>query len=402
MTLHDVAPTASPPDVARLTPAAKIFTIGVLVLLLVIIWLARDALAPYVLAVLIIYMLLPVVHWMERMLPKHGIMGRLTRPIAAIGSTLLAIGVFVLLIGTLLNPIIDETQEMLLNFSSYWDQVTENNPDIHKAYEQYVPDGMQDWISTHLPQIAGDLIAGVESITSWFLNTTGSAVSAMFALVSIPLFIVYYLIDEKSTAHALRAQFPRSWSEDVVAWFQIFDRIFGAYTRGVILEACIVGVITGFGYWAIGVDLFLPLGVIALVGEIVPIIGPWLAFFISFPVILATQPDLAIPAMLAFFVIQLLEGWFLAPQIQGNSNDFTNSGTLVILAIGGAVGGGLGMVLALPAAGLIRAFSVYTFMRLQGHSVNDALHTLPVFRREKDLVAATSSLPAPGPNAGSS
>ncbi len=78
----------------------------------------------------------------------------------------------------------------------------------------------------------------------------------------------------------------------------------------------------------------------------------------------------------------MLEGWFLAPQIQGNSNDFTNSGTLIILAIGGALAGGLGVVFALPAAGLVRALTVYTFLRLQGHDPEGAINGLRIFREE--------------------
>lgn len=386
----------SPPEFGpRLTPPTKIFTLGLLALLLLIVWLARHALAPYIVAMLVIYMLLPVVHWLERILPKHGLLGRFARPIAAIGSALIALGALLLLIGTLLNPIINQTQELFDNFSVYWDELQTNNPTFREAYEEFVPDKMQDWISAHIQQIAQDFLNGVASVVGWLLHTTGSAVATVLALVTIPLFIVYYLIDEKSTSRSLRAQFPVSWSEDVFAWFRIFDRIFGAYTRGVILEASIVGVITGFGYWVIGVDLFLPLGVVAFVGEIVPIIGPWIAFFISFPVILATQPELAIPAMVVFLVIQMLEGWFLAPQIQGSSNDFTNSGTLVILSIGGAVGGGLGMILALPAAGLLRALAVYTFLRLQGHGVDQALQALPAFRHEGETSPA-QDLPESG------
>ncbi|MGN6031982.1 MAG: AI-2E family transporter [Thermomicrobiales bacterium] len=371
------------PDHIALTPAAKLFTVGLLVGLIVILWLARAALAPYIIGVLVIYMLLPIVHRIESWFPRTGRLGAISRPVAAISAAGLALVAIVLLVGTLFNPIVDQTEAMLDEFSTYWDDIQAENPTFRDFYEDHVPAPVQEWITAHVQQIANDLISGVASVVGWLLHTTGTAISTVLALVSVPLFIVYYLIDEKWTARTLRAQFPFSWSEDVIAWFRIFDRIFGAYTRGVMLESTIVGVITGFGYWAIGVELFVPLGVVAFVGEIVPIVGPWLAFFVSFPVILATQPHLAVPAMLTFFVIQMLEGWFLSPQIQGNSNDFTNSGTLLILAIGGAVGGALGMVLALPAAGLIRALSVYTFRRLQGDLPDIALAALPAFHRQE-------------------
>jgi predicted PurR-regulated permease PerM len=382
-----------------LTRAATIFSILALGLLLWLVWLARESLGPYVISILFIYMLLPVVHAIERLLPDQGPLARASRPIAAVGASVLALVLALILIGTLLGPVIDETEEMLLNFSTYWQTIKADNPDILSTYRDVVPEGIQAWLESHIQQIGQDLVNGIASVAGWLLQTTGSAVSTVLALVSIPLFITYYLIDQKATARTLRAQFPTAWSEDGIAIFRIVDRIFGAYTRGVILEAVIVGTITGFGYWLIGVDVFLPLGVVAFVGEIVPIIGPWIAFFISFPVVLATQPELAIPALALFLVIQLLEGWFLAPQIQGHSNDFTNSGTLLILAIGGAVAGGLGIILALPAAGLLRALAVYTFLRLQGNGPEAALGHLPAFRAQPGRESRTRSS-RPEPEAG--
>ena len=140
-----------------------------------------------------------------------------------------------------------------------------------------------------------------------------------------------------------------------------------------IFEAVLVGFITGFGYWAIGVNLWAALGVIAFAGEIVPILGPWIAFLISFPVVLATQPEKALPAIALFGVIQLLEGWIIAPRIQGHSVDFSASATLIILAIGGALGGGLGIVISLPTAAIIRAFIVYIDRRLSGMTPAEAV-----------------------------
>ena len=147
---------------------------------------------------------------------------------------------------------------------------------------------------------------------------------------------------------------------------RIADRLMASYTHGVLVSSVVVGMITGFGYWIIGVELWLALGVIAFLGEIVPILGPWIAFFISFPVILVTQPEKAIPAIVIFGVIQALEGWFISPRIQADSIEFPTAVVLVALAIGGAVAGGIGVVLALPVAAIARALLVYTMRRLNG------------------------------------
>ncbi len=367
------------------TRAARIFAIVMLLVVAGLLWLARDALGPFIVGILLIYILLPLVKWIERHLPEQGFIGRKRRPIAAIMGALFAVGVLAVLIGALIGPVIDDTREVLDNLQQNWEQAKAENKDFRTIYEDYVPEQLQTWIDSHTDDIGRAISSGAGAALSWIAWVTGSAISSIMAFVSIPLFVLYYMMDQKSTTTNLRRQFPKLWADDAIALFKIFDRVFGDYTRGVVIESVIVGFITGAAYWIIGVNLFLPLGVIAFMGEIVPIVGPWLAFIVSFPVILATQPDKAIWAMAVFLVIQVLEGWFLAPQILGQSSDFTRSGTIFLLAVGGAIGGGLGVVLALPVTALIRAVGVYIHHRLNGHDPETAMSMLNVFQREQKL-----------------
>jgi predicted PurR-regulated permease PerM len=180
-----------------------------------------------------------------------------------------------------------------------------------------------------------------------------------------------------------RHQGPRSWAGDTLALLQIVTRVFGSYTRGVLVESIIVGIITGLAYFLIGVEAWLPLAAIALVGEIVPIIGPWVAFFLSLPVILATQPDKAVLALGLFVAIQILDGWLLAPRIRGGSLHFRSVPSLIVLVVGGAVAGPPGVILALPAAALLRDISLYTSYRAKGLSPAAALSKLPTFQPEQ-------------------
>jgi predicted PurR-regulated permease PerM len=188
------------------------------------------------------------------------------------------------------------------------------------------------------------------------------------------------------TRHAVvrrqdRGVYPRASAGDVLALVRIFGRVFGAYTRGVIIESIIVGVIAGLGYYLIGVHLWLQLGVIALIGEIVPIVGPWIALLISLPVILTTQPDKTVLALGLFVVIQILEGLFLAPRIQGGSVNLTPVASLIALAIGGIIGGPLGVILALPVVALMREIALYTSYRAEGLSPAEAMSRLPLSGR---------------------
>lgn len=165
---------------------------------------------------------------------------------------------------------------------------------------------------------------------------------------------------------------------------RIVTRVLGSYTRGVIAESIIVGIVISLGSFLIGLDAWLLLGAIALAGEIVPIIGTWIVLSISLPVILVTQPDKAVLALGFFVVIQIVDGWFLGPRFQGGSLHFSLLATLIIVASGGVIAGPLGMILALPAVALLRDITRYTSYRVGGQSPSAALGRLPLFQRDEE------------------
>lgn len=377
---------AAPEDVERSTAAStprlgvrEVYGLAVVVAVLFVLYVARSALAPFLLAFLGVYMLLPVVNAVERRLPDTGRWPRFRRPLAvlaAVAGTLIALGIVLTI---LVRPVVDQTVELFNNFGSYWDTISSEYPEAVDWYEDNVPEELRSRLETAVRDLGEQLVPGAAGLLTWLAGATGSLISALIAFVSVPLFVVYYLLEEPKTIKNLRRELPGRWTGDAISIFRIIDQIMGSYTRGVMLMSLIVGVITGFGYWAIGVDLWLPLAFIAFAGEIVPIIGPWIAFAISFPVVLATEPDLAIPAAILFLIIQALEGWFLAPKIEGKAVSFTSASTLFLLAIGGALAGALGVVFALPVAAIVRALIVYGAHRFDGCSPEDARSLLPIF-----------------------
>jgi predicted PurR-regulated permease PerM len=341
-----------------------------LLLLVVSTW---EALAPFILGLTIAYLVLPLVRWFEARLPKEGRLAGARHALATLLTSLVLVIFVVILASILLDPIVDQTKIVFSSFSIYWNDILDRYPSFRSWYQDVVPPEIQAWAQDHFDELGRTIIETAVGLLRSIITSFGGVLSGFLALVMVPLFVVYFVLDLDGIDSRLRRQLPDAWLNDAVALVAIFNRIFGSYSRAVIFEAVLVGFITGFGYWAIGVSLWAALGVIAFAGEIVPILGPWIAFLISFPVVLATQPEKAIPAVALFGIIQMLEGWIIAPRIQGHSVDFSASATLIILAIGGSLGGGLGVVISLPSAAIIRAFLVYADRRLSGMTPVHAL-----------------------------
>lgn len=387
---------------AERTRRAAQVVLGVLFILGIVglLYWGREALPPFFLGMIVAYMLLPPVRRLERTLPHGGRWQQARRPLAAAVVSLATLALISFLLRSLAEPVIEQTSQILGSLAELWDEAQANAPQISAWYEQSVPETGRLWIDDAFQALGQGLLSLGGNVGRWIVSFTSNALGSVFAFIAVPLFVVYFLIDEPGITREIRTQFPRAWAGDTLALVHIFNRVVGSYTRGVIIESIIVGIITGLGYFLIGVEVWLPLGMIALIGEIVPIIGPWIAFFISLPVILATQPDKAILALGLFVIVQLLEGWFLAPRIQGGSVHFTSSATLLILAVGGAIGGPLGVILALPAAALLRDIAFYTSYRAGGQSPSAALGMLPSFRREGERERGAKAVEVVAPGAG--
>jgi predicted PurR-regulated permease PerM len=375
------------------------FTIAVLLTFVAVLLAARDELGPYILGGLIAYLLVPIARRIEERLPSKGRLASSRHILAVLLTFFLTLAAFLVLLSVLLRPMLDQTSDLLSALPVYWAELQAKYQTFGDWYVANVPEETRAWINAHIDDVGVAIINGAQSIVDFFFNVGGGIFAATITIFTIPLFMIYFLIDQPRLPERIRHQAPASWGDDAVAVYRIADHILGNYTRGVVLEATIVGVITGIGYWLIGVELALPLGVVAFVGEIVPIAGPWIAFFISFPVVLVTQPDKAIPAVLLFGVIQLLEGWLLTPRIEGSSTDFTSSTTLILLAIGAALGGAFGMLISLPVAAIARTLIQYTSRRLSGFPADAALEGLLPAYRDRAPAETPIAEPAQAPAA---
>jgi predicted PurR-regulated permease PerM len=100
---------------------------------------------------------------------------------------------------------------------------------------------------------------------------------------------------------------------------EIFDGIAEAlrlWLLGQIVEMILIGVLTTFAVWIIGVPSPLAIGLIAGIGEFIPYLGPILAAIPAVLVAITKSPETALWTLLVYLVIHQIEGQIVAPLIQ--------------------------------------------------------------------------------------
>jgi predicted PurR-regulated permease PerM len=149
---------------------------------------------------------------------------------------------------------------------------------------------------------------------------------------------------------------------------RIADRAFGAALRGRVVVALLVGAASFAGLVALrwlGIPIPYPLllALLATFGELVPLVGRWLAVL---PAVLLslTHSWTAAGAVLVIFVgVQVLADAFLAPRLEQRHVDF-HPAILALVIVLASQFGVIGLVAAAPIALVARDWFRYVYGRL--------------------------------------
>jgi predicted PurR-regulated permease PerM len=135
--------------------------------------------------------------------------------------------------------------------------------------------------------------------------------------VALVLFLaVYFAADPRSYRRGLLRLFPKGARERVDDALEASGIALQKWLTGQLLAMVSVGVLTGLGLWAIGVPLAVPLAILTLLLDFVPVIGPLMAAIPGILIAFAQSPQLALYAALVYFAMQFVEGHLIMPLAQ--------------------------------------------------------------------------------------
>jgi len=138
--------------------------------------------------------------------------------------------------------------------------------------------------------------------------------------------------------------------------FSKISSVGNAYIAGVALVVLILAVCNTIALSIIGLQQALFFGVLAGLLNIIPFIGSMVGSSIPILVLLLTRESYGAPiaAAIYFLSIQLIESYFLTPNITGNKVKLNPMATIMALLLGALVWGVAGMILFIPFLGILK------------------------------------------------
>lgn len=179
----------------------------------------------------------------------------------------------------------------------------------------------------------------------------GAAVAeAALAIATVLTLVFFWLLENARLQRYVLAYLPADRRAGArTAWNEIEVRL-GQWVRGQLVLMGAMGVAAGIAYTLLGIPGALMLGLIAAVAEAVPIVGPLIGAIPAILVAATISPELALTVAGVYAVLQLVEGSVLVPQVMRHAIGISPFLVLVSLLIGGAAGGLVGALIAVPIA----------------------------------------------------
>jgi predicted PurR-regulated permease PerM len=197
----------------------------------------------------------------------------------------------------------------------------------------------------------GSLVRGSgEDVT----RTVGAAAAAVFNIFTVMVLTPYF-------AHALPRMkrwvlrlVRRDERPDLLRLVNESSERISGYILGNLTVSLVAGVVTFFGFWAMGLDYPLVLALWVALTDLIPIVG---AFIGAIPAVaLAARHGLGLVVAVAVFLLlyQLFENYLVSPRVMTRAIDLSPAAVIVAVMVGGTLAGITGALLALPLAALIK------------------------------------------------
>jgi predicted PurR-regulated permease PerM len=156
--------------------------------------------------------------------------------------------------------------------------------------------------------------------------------------------------------------------------YEVFQKVtleLGKYVRGWIFDAMFVGICAMIGLYLIGINNFVMLGLLAGIGHLIPYLGPVIGIIPSILVSFYQMGNfsLAFPILVTFALIYTIDNGFVQPMIYAKSLNIHPVVILLLILIGSELFGLLGLLLAVPAANVIRVLATEIYRGYKSYRI---------------------------------
>lgn len=295
---------------------------------------AKAVLAPFLIAMIISYVLNPIVNILH------------SRKVPRTVAVLLIYASFIVSLTVLFMNMTPMFMEQLRELNEHMPELTMRAQNLVNSIHESksLPDSVRDGIQQSLAGMERAVSQGI----SGFINRIGSTINTLFLAFIVPFLAFYMMKDFQLIERSVLTFVPKSKRREIIKLLKDIDTALGNYIRGQFLVCVIIGAMAYVGYVIIDAPYPLLLASIVAVFNIIPYLGP---FFGAAPAIVMASTvsfKLVLMVIAVNLIVQVLEGNVVSPQVVGRTLHLHPLMIIFAVLVGGELAGIPGLILAVP------------------------------------------------------
>jgi predicted PurR-regulated permease PerM len=350
------------------TPLTKyrrpVLVLIAIVLILWLTWISMAVLIPFLIGILLAYLLMPLVRWLENVLPPKS-KARRTKRILSIIIVFIVFTLLLILFTIYIGSALSAASTVLLDKAPEF---------ISQGFGQF-----NEWLRTFKGGLPLTVAAQMETFIAGLGPTTGkflqdfvvgsvaiipSTMPTIIGFFTLPFFLFFVLMDYESFKKFFYGIMPEKSAQRTGDILGIIGNVMGRYIRSTIVLSIIAGAMVFLGLLALGIEHSAALAALTALTQFIPIVGPVISGLIILIITLALQPHMVVWALLVFILAQAILNSVFGNWIQGKYMQLHPAVIMVLLVVGGYIAGFWGMILALPVGATL--WEIIKYFRITG------------------------------------
>ncbi|MEG0824035.1 MAG: AI-2E family transporter [Erysipelotrichaceae bacterium] len=312
----------------------------------------RQIITPFAIGFGLAYIIHPIIEWLEsKGIKKH---------IAIFSFVIIVITGIVVLVCVLVPMIYDKAvafmSSMIFGVEWLFEKISEmgGNQAEQISILDELSKSVTDALNSYQNWLPG-LTKAIPDMLTYLLNVLTNSIFSI--IVAIYVLFDYQKMKNKARDILIRL-FP-----NVGDYLSDMDDSLIEYLKALLILMAIKAVEYCLFYFLVGHQDWLILGIITSIGLIIPYVGPTIANIIGIITAISLSPIRLWIVIIGMLVLPNVDSYLVVPFVHKKRNALGPLFTLFAVFCGGVLAGGIGIIISIPAAVLIK--SIYDTYKLK-------------------------------------
>ena len=339
--------------------------VGFFLAAILLIWVFRPILLPFVIGMALAYLLNPIVTWLQRL--------RISRTwataIVLFFGISLIVGFFLSLVPLVAQQVIDLAGRL----PGYVADLQELAREVAPQLAEWLGPERTAQLESSLADLIGRAVEMVGGVTATIATSGLTVLNTIAVLFIAPVVAFYMLLDWEGTVKRVDELLPRKYRGEIRGVLQEIDSSMAGVIRGQGGGILVLTIYYCTALSLIGLNFGLAIGLIGGLLSFVPYVGFLTGFILSMGVALVQfWPDrwvLVVIVLAVYIVGQFLEANVLYPKLVGQSININPVWLMFALFAFSLLFGFVGLLLAVPLAAIAGVLTRYGLRKYQHSSL---------------------------------